>query len=104
MMNILDAPSPGSAKIPALVYAIYQSMFAAITPILAIGGSAERGRLGPLLVFVFVWSTLVYDPIACSTWAPNGWYVSRNIVSHTDPLLGRSSSAHSTLPAVDPCT
>lgn len=48
-------------------------MFAAITPVLAIGGSAERGRLGPLLIFVFIWSTLVYDPIANMVWNPNGW-------------------------------
>jgi Amt family ammonium transporter len=48
-------------------------MFAAITPILAIGAIAERGRLGPLMVFVFVWSTIVYDPIACWTWNSNGW-------------------------------
>jgi Amt family ammonium transporter len=40
---------------------------------IAIGAVAERSRLGPLLVFVFVWSTLVYDPIACWTWNPNGW-------------------------------
>ena len=43
------------------------------SPMIAIGAVAERGRLGPLLVFVFVWSTLVYDPIACWTWNPNGW-------------------------------
>jgi Amt family ammonium transporter len=29
--------------------------------------------MGPLIVFIFVWSTLVYDPIACWTWNPNGW-------------------------------
>lgn len=40
---------------------------------LAIGAIAERGRLGPLLVFVFVWTTVVYDPVACWTWNPNGW-------------------------------
>lgn len=41
---------------------------------LAIGAVAERGRLGPLMVFVFVWSTIVYDPIACWTWnTNNGW-------------------------------
>jgi Amt family ammonium transporter len=40
---------------------------------IAIGAVAERGRLGPLLVFVFVWSTIVYDPIANWTWNPNGW-------------------------------
>lgn len=42
-------------------------------PMLALGGVAERCRIGPLVVFVFVWSTLVYDPIACWTWNPNGW-------------------------------
>ena len=40
---------------------------------IAIGGVAERARLGPLLVFVFLWSTLVYDPIACWTWNSKGW-------------------------------
>jgi ammonia channel protein AmtB len=35
------------------------------SPILAIGAVAERGRLWPLIFFVFAWSTLVYDPIAC---------------------------------------
>lgn len=40
---------------------------------LAIGAIAERGRLGPTMVFVFIWSTIVYDPIACWTWNSNGW-------------------------------
>ncbi len=40
---------------------------------LAVGAIAERGRLGPLLVFIFIWTTLVYDPIACWTWNSNGW-------------------------------
>ena len=48
-------------------------MFAAATGVILVGGAAERSRLGPLLVFVFIWSTLVYNPIACATWAPNGW-------------------------------
>jgi Amt family ammonium transporter len=40
---------------------------------LAVGAIAERGRLGPILVFIFLWSTLVYDPLACWTWNINGW-------------------------------
>jgi ammonium transporter, Amt family len=40
---------------------------------IAIGALAERGRLGPALVFVFIWSTIVYDPIACWTWNKRGW-------------------------------
>jgi len=48
-------------------------MFAAITVALAVGAIAERGRLGPTLVFMFLWSTLVYDFIAYWTWNSNGW-------------------------------
>ncbi|KAF5383064.1 hypothetical protein D9615_004824 [Tricholomella constricta] len=73
LQGVLAEPSIGSARIPAIVFCIYQCMFAAITPAIAVGAIAERGRLGPLLVFVFIWATLVYDPIACWTWNSNGW-------------------------------
>ncbi|KAG6917752.1 hypothetical protein DXG01_001290 [Tephrocybe rancida] len=84
LKGVLAEPSIGSARIPSIVFCIYQCMFAAITwdpvlapilniPAIAIGAIAERGRLGPILVFVFVWATLVYDPIACWTWNSNGW-------------------------------
>ncbi|KAH9456117.1 hypothetical protein Pst134EB_012323 [Puccinia striiformis f. sp. tritici] len=71
--NVDLQPSIGGPKIPALGYAIYQMMFATITPAIALGATAERGRIAPALVFTFVWSTLVYDPIACWTWNTNGW-------------------------------
>ena len=71
--NVLAAPSVGSAKIPDLLFAVYQGMFACITVALAVGAVAERGRMLPCVVFMFVWSTVVYDPIACWTWNANGW-------------------------------
>ena len=71
--NVLAAPSVGSAKVPDLLFAIYQCMFAAITPALAIGAAADRGRMLPCVVFMFIWSTIIYDPIACWTWNPAGW-------------------------------
>jgi len=48
-------------------------MFGAFTPALVIGSAAERGRIIACIVFLFVWATLVYDPIASWTWNPNGW-------------------------------
>lgn len=48
-------------------------MFAAITPALAIGAAVDRARLFPCIVFMFVWSTIIYDPIAEWTWNPAGW-------------------------------
>lgn len=49
-------------------------MFASVTPALAIGAAAERARVVPLLIFVFVWTTLVYDVIASWSWSEKGWY------------------------------
>jgi ammonium transporter, Amt family len=43
--NVLAAPSVGSPKIPDLLFAVYQGMFAAITVALAVGAVAERGRM-----------------------------------------------------------
>jgi ammonium transporter, Amt family len=47
---------------------------------LALGAVAERGRLGPTLIFVFIWSTLVYDPIAFWTWNAQGWAYKRGVI------------------------
>lgn len=48
-------------------------MFASLTPMILLGATAERGRYAPALVFTFIWATLVYNPIACWTWASQGW-------------------------------
>ncbi|CAG8584435.1 1941_t:CDS:2 [Cetraspora pellucida] len=75
LLNVGDAPqsATATAAVPGLVYAIYQCMFAAITPALAIGSAAERGRIVPAAIFIFIWATIVYDPIACWTWNSDGW-------------------------------
>ncbi|KAF6221018.1 hypothetical protein HO133_002699 [Letharia lupina] len=74
--NTLAAPSVGSHRIPDLMFAVYQGMFAAITVALAVGAVAERGRMLPCVIFMLVWATLIYDPIACWTWNPHGWVAS----------------------------
>lgn len=47
--------------------------FCATTAAITAGSVAERGRLVPLMVFMFFWATLVYCPIACWAWNLNGW-------------------------------
>lgn len=47
--------------------------FAATTGAIVVGAVAERGRLIPMMVFIFFWATLVYCPIACWAWNLNGW-------------------------------
>lgn len=73
MKNVSAAPSPGSNTIPEIVFCLYELLFAACTVQIVIGGSFERGRIIPSLVFGFCWCTIVYCPIACWTWNSNGW-------------------------------
>ncbi|KAH6641147.1 ammonium transporter AmtB-like domain-containing protein [Chaetomium tenue] len=73
LMKVLAQPSVGSTKLPDILFCLYQGMFAAITPALAIGAAADRGRMLPCVVFIFIWATIVYDPIAYWTWNANGW-------------------------------
>ena len=40
---------------------------------IAVGAVAERGRMLPCLIFIFIWSTIIYDPLACWTWNSSGW-------------------------------
>nr|AGO45860.1 ammonium transporter 1 [Geosiphon pyriformis] len=67
-----EDPYPNT-NISESTFAIYQLMFAAITPALAIGSTAERARIFPTIVFIFLWTTLVYDPIAFWVWSEHGW-------------------------------
>src|SRR6266704_2749918 len=68
------APNPDYAPtIPHLAFMIFQAMFAIITPALIIGAFVERIRFRTMVVFVLLWATLVYDPIAHWVWNPDGW-------------------------------
>jgi ammonium transporter, Amt family len=59
---------PGTS-IPVYVHCMYQGMFAIITPALISGALAERIRFGPYCLFLLLWATLVYDPLAHWVWA-----------------------------------
>ncbi|GAA5858232.1 hypothetical protein JCM8547_005701 [Rhodosporidiobolus lusitaniae] len=72
--HVLETPVPqANSKVPQIVYAIYQNMFAALVPAVLIGAAAERGRVLPACIFFFCWSTLVYCPVVHWVWAPEGW-------------------------------
>ncbi|KAK2601601.1 hypothetical protein QQS21_004836 [Conoideocrella luteorostrata] len=72
LMNTLAQPN-GSANLPDILFCLYQGMFASITPALLIGAVADRGRILPGMVFIFLFATVIYCPIAYWTWNPNGW-------------------------------
>ncbi len=62
-----------AATIPELLFFFFQLKFAAITPALIIGAFAERIRFRSLLIFIVLWATFVYSPIAHWVWNPGGW-------------------------------
>ncbi len=57
----------------AMLFAIFQMMFAIITPALITGAIAERFKFTTYLVFLVAWVTFVYAPIAHWVWAGDGW-------------------------------
>jgi len=52
---------------------IFQCMFAIITPALVTGAFAERMKFGALCLFIVLWVTIVYAPLAHWVWHENGW-------------------------------
>jgi len=62
-----------ATEIPELLFFAFQLKFAAITPALIIGACAERVRFRSLLIFIVLWSTVIYAPIAHWVWNPSGW-------------------------------
>ena len=66
-------PDPDYAStIPAETFMIYQLMFAIITPALITGAFAERMKFSAMTVFMVLWSTLVYSPMAHMVWGKGG--------------------------------
>lgn len=58
--------------IPELVFAAFQMTFAAITAALIIGGLVERVRFSAIMLFSFLWLTVVYAPLAHMVWSSEG--------------------------------
>ncbi|MFN2540475.1 MAG: ammonium transporter [Mycobacteriales bacterium] len=67
-------PVPGfDLTVPPLLFMAFQLMFAVITAALIAGASADRVRLGGFLVFIALWSVVVYAPLAHWAFSPGGW-------------------------------
>lgn len=67
------APWPLAPSIPIALFAMFQLMFAIITPGLVVGAVAERIKFTSYIVFIALFSLLVYAPIAHWTWHPEGF-------------------------------
>jgi Amt family ammonium transporter len=67
------APWSLAPTIPLTLFALFQLMFAIITPSLVVGAVAERIRFSSYILFIVMFSLFVYAPIAHWTWNPEGF-------------------------------
>jgi Amt family ammonium transporter len=86
-------------EIPELLFFAFQLKVAAITPALIIGACAERIKFRSLLIFIILWSTLIYAPIAHWIWNPDGWLRSLGAIDFAGGMVIHISAGLSALAA-----
>jgi Amt family ammonium transporter len=98
-IGIHDVNTALAPNIPTLLYFAFQLKFAAITPALIVGACAERIRFRSLIIFVVLWSTLIYAPIAHWVWNPDGWLRSLGAIDFAGGIVVHISAGMSALAA-----
>ncbi|HEY5766187.1 MAG TPA: ammonium transporter [Candidatus Deferrimicrobiaceae bacterium] len=95
------APYPDYVgTVPHQAFMIYQAMFAVITPALITGAFAERLKFSTFLVFVSLWSLLVYCPVAHWVWGVGGWIRNLGALDFAGGTVVHITSGASALAAV----
>jgi len=95
----LDPFPDYSATVPHQAFMIFQMMFAVITPALITGAFAERFKFKTYLVFLILWATFVYDPIAHWVWGTGGWIKDLGALDFAGGLVVHISSGVAALAA-----
>lgn len=93
-------PDPDyAATVPHQAFMMFQMMFAVITPALISGAFAERFKFKTYLMFVVLWSTFVYAPIAHWVWGTGGWIRNMGALDFAGGLVVHISSGTAALVA-----
>jgi ammonium transporter, Amt family len=96
--NVTMLPNPEyAATIPHALFAVFQMMFAVITPALITGAFAERMKFASFALFSLLWATLVYDPVCHWVWGSGGWLKSMGVLDFAGGSVVHISSGVSAL-------
>ncbi len=96
--GVTQAPNPDYAPtIPHLLFMAYQMMFAVITPALISGAIAERMKFSTYVLFIALWVTFVYCPIAHWIWGHGGWLATMGVLDFAGGTVVHISSGISAL-------
>ena len=81
-----------SPTIPLAVFALFQMKFAILTPALITGSFAERVHFSAYLIFIALFSLIVYSPLAHMLWHPDGLFKSWGVTDFDGGLVVHTSS------------
>ncbi|AQT81763.1 ammonia channel protein [Mycolicibacterium litorale] len=90
-------PTTAHGAVPELLFATFQLSFAVITAALVSGAIADRAKFAAWMIFVPVWSILVYSVVAHWVWAPGGWLFKLGVLDYAGGLLVEIVSGASAL-------
>jgi ammonium transporter, Amt family len=91
---------PNAPTVPEFAFSMYQLMFAIITVALISGALVERLRFKAWFIFTFLWSIIVYTPLAHWVWNPEGVLWHMGALDFAGGLVVHTSSGVSALVAV----
>lgn len=83
--------------VPELVFAMFQGKFAIITPALISGAVAERFSFRAYILFIVLWATFVYCPLAHMVWAEGGWLFKLGVLDFAGGTVVHIASGFSAL-------
>jgi Amt family ammonium transporter len=95
--HVLDAPLFGT--IPLVLFAFFQLKFAIITPALITGTFAERVRFKSYILFLVLFSLLIYAPLAHMTWSSNGFLFKLGVLDFAGGTVVHMSAGFAALAA-----
>lgn len=95
--NVLDAPAWGT--IPLVLFAFFQLKFAIITPALITGTFAERIRFKSFILFIALFSLLIYAPLAHMTWHAEGFFFKLGVLDFAGGTVVHMSAGFAALAA-----
>jgi ammonium transporter, Amt family len=90
-------PATVHGSVPELLYATFQLSFAIITAALVSGAIADRAKFAAWMVFVPVWSLVVYSVVAHWVWSPSGWLSKMGVLDYAGGLVVEIVSGSSAL-------
>ena len=88
-----DTPAPAAPTIPEFVFVMFQLTFGIITPVIALGGPADRMKFSAAMVFLSLWIVLVYAPVAHMVWGPGGFLSTAGVLDFAGGTVVHINSA-----------